>query len=452
MTTDLHSRLRLARGAHQQAEYALATLLYELQRTRRYTERGHASVVAYGEAELDLTPRQTRDLVFVAKRLPALPALDAAFRSGRVGYTKAREVARVATPETDAAWTNRAMQTTNRALERQVAAAQRGDDPPADPDAEPGPARVRVTVAMSAADADVLAAAFARLRLEGGFGTDVENGTLLAEMARRMLAVLEADGADPESSAEAPTAERFRVTLHHCPGCEKTHVGDPAAPDRADATDLACAECDAEMLDLTTDDPAPRLKHGIPPATRRRVFEQYGHRCAVPHCRNRLWLDLHHIRPRAEGGDHRPGNLVCLCSVHHQMIHRGDLFLHVEDARRGAPRLRFVLPTGETLGERRPEAPDLAALVERLRCVLERAPGASGRVLTRRGGDPAIAGAGADDGLLAVALDTLRALGHAVSRPDDTKERVAVTPAGYCRPRRSLAGFRLHSLGRATFG
>jgi hypothetical protein len=115
------------------------------------------------------------------------------FAPGRVGYTKAREVARVATPETDAAWTTRALETTNRALERQVAAAQRGDAPPADPDAEPGPARVRVTVAMSAADADVLAAAFARLRLDGGFGTDVENGTLLAEMARRTLAVLEAD-------------------------------------------------------------------------------------------------------------------------------------------------------------------------------------------------------------------------------------------------------------------
>ncbi len=156
MTTDLHTQLRLARGAHQQAEYALATLLFELHRSRRYSERGHTSVIAYGEAELDLTPRQTRDLVFVAKRLAALPALDEAFRTGRVGYTKAREVARVATPETDAAWTTRALQTTNRALERQVAAAQRGDDPPADPRAEPGPARVRVTVAMSAADADDL--------------------------------------------------------------------------------------------------------------------------------------------------------------------------------------------------------------------------------------------------------------------------------------------------------
>jgi hypothetical protein len=39
------------------------------------------------------------------------------------------------------------------------------------------------------------------------------------------------------------------------------------------------------------------------------------------------------------------------------MIHRGELFLCVDESRRAAPRLRFVLPTGETLGERRPEAP-----------------------------------------------------------------------------------------------
>jgi hypothetical protein len=386
MSTDLHTQLRLARGAHQQAEYALATLLFTLHRTRRYTERGHASVVSYGEAELDLTPRQTRDLVFVAKRLAALPALDEAFRTGRVGYTKAREVARIATPETDAAWTRRASETTNRALERQVAAAQRGDAPPPDPHAEPGPARVRVTVSMSAADADVLAAAFARLRLDGGFGADVENGTLLAEMARRMLAVLEADRTEATATPDAPTAERFRVTLHLCPDCEKTHVGDRSAPNRADPTDLACAECDAEHLDLTKPDPAPRLTHAIPPATRRRVFEQYGHRCAVPHCRNRLWLDLHHIRPRAAGGDHRPGNLACLCSVHHQMIHRGDLFLHVEDTRTTGPRLQFVLPTGETLGERRPDTPALVDVVKRLRADLDHTPGVSGRALTRRNG------------------------------------------------------------------
>ncbi|MCK6573951.1 HNH endonuclease [Myxococcota bacterium] len=139
----------------------------------------------------------------------------------------------------------------------------------------------------------------------------------------------------------------------------------------------------------------------------------------MPHCRNRLWLDLHHIRPRAAGGDHRPGNLVCLCSVHHQMIHRGDLFLHVENPRQTAPRLRFVLPTGETLGERRPEAPSVAQVVERLRHDLEETSGVSGRALTRRN-TAGNTGADADDGLLAIALDTLHALGMAVSRPDDT--------------------------------
>jgi 5-methylcytosine-specific restriction endonuclease McrA len=77
-------------------------------------------------------------------------------------------------------------------------------------------------------------------------------------------------------------------------------------------TDLACAECDAEVLDLTA--PKPRLTHAIPPATRRKVFEQHGHRCAVPHCRNRLWLDLHHIRPRSQGGDHRAGNLIAFAA------------------------------------------------------------------------------------------------------------------------------------------
>ncbi|MCK6573817.1 HNH endonuclease, partial [Myxococcota bacterium] len=310
-----------------------------------------------------------------------------------------------------------------------------GDEPPADPRAEPGPARVRVTVNLSAADAEVLTAAYARLRLDGGFGTDVENGTLLAEMARRTLAVIEADAADPENSAEVPIAERFRVTLHHCPDCEKTHVGDPAAPNLADATDLACAECDAEHFDLTRPDIAPRLTHAIPPATRRRVFEQFGHRCAVPHCRNRMWLDLHHIRPRAAGGDHRPGNLVCLCTVHHQMIHRGELFLLVDDAHPAAPHVRFVLPTGETLGDRSPDRPAVADLVERLRMDLEAAPGVSGRALTR-GGVSSGTGLGGDDpGLVAVALDTLHALGHAVSRPDDTwygAERVVAT-SGWSR-------------------
>jgi hypothetical protein len=388
---DLHTQLRAARRAHQRAEFSLAVLLFELKSTGRYTERGHTCVEAYAEAELDLTVRQTRDLVAIAKHMRELPALAQAFSDGRLSATKAREVARVATRETDAAWTKRACGSTSRVLERQVAAAVRGDSPPDDPRALPGSPRVMLRFDVSAADAEVVRATLARLRLQGGFGADCDDGVLLADLARNALVDLE---------QVPPTAERFRVSIHHCPSCENTHVGDPEAPSAAEHTDLACAECDAEVLDLTA--PKPRLTHAIPPATRRRVFEQHGRRCAVPHCRNRLWLDLHHIRPRSLGGDHRAGNLVCLCSAHHRLVHEGALAIVVDTETR---RLTFVLPTGEALGD----LPQLTVddIATHVGDLLDMNPGATGRELTRGGG------------LIATALDTLRALGRAVVTVDD---------------------------------
>jgi 5-methylcytosine-specific restriction endonuclease McrA len=398
---DLHTQLRAARRAHQQAECRLAVLLFELKSTGRYTERGHTGVESYAEAELDLSVRQTRDLVAIGKHMRELPALSQAFSDGRLSATKAREVARVATPETDAAWTERACMSTSRVLERQVAAARRGDTPPENPGALPVSPRVTLRFDVSAGDAEVVRATLARLRLQGGFGADCDDGVLLADLARNALVAMEQA---PAAGDAPPTAERFRVSIHHCPSCENTHMGDPQAPNAPDHTDLACAECDAEVLDLTA--PKPRLTHAIPPATRRKVFEQHGHRCAVPHCRNRLWLDLHHIRPRSQGGDHRAGNLICLCSAHHRLLHDGALALVVEAE---THRPRFVLPTGEALGERRTDtlAPMIDDIATHVGHALAERPGATGRELTR--------GAG----LVATALDTLRALGQAVVTLDD---------------------------------
>ena len=402
MFSDLHTQLRVARRAHQRAEFSLAVLLFELKTTGRCTERGHTCVESYADAELDLTVRQTRDLVAIARHMRELPALAQAFSDGRLSATKAREVARVATPDTDAAWTERACASTSRVLERQVAAARRGDPPPPDPAALPASPRVTLRFDLSAADAETLRAALARLRLSGGFGPDCDDGVLLADLARNALHAME-----QRPAREPPTAERYRVSIHHCPTCERTHVGDPQAPHAAEPTDLACAECDAEVLDLTA--PKPRLSHAIPPATRRQIFEQHGHRCAVPHCRNLMWLDLHHVRPRHAGGDHREANLLPLCSAHHRLLHEGALALVVEPETR---RPRFVLPTGESMGDRRPDAPTLEQMATHVGHVVVERPGTSGREILR--------GSGASDrGLAATALDTLRALGRAVATVDD---------------------------------
>ena len=38
-------------------------------------------------------------------------------------------------------------------------------------------------------------------------------------------------------------------------------------------------------------------------------------------CENRRWIDVHHVKPRSEGGTNAIENLITLCSAHHRMEH-----------------------------------------------------------------------------------------------------------------------------------
>jgi len=60
----------------------------------------------------------------------------------------------------------------------------------------------------------------------------------------------------------------------------------------------------------------------IPPAVRRFVMWRDGG-CTIAGCCSRYRLQIHHLRPRSEGGDHDPDNLTTLCWHHHHVvIHR----------------------------------------------------------------------------------------------------------------------------------
>jgi hypothetical protein len=52
-----------------------------------------------------------------------------------------------------------------------------------------------------------------------------------------------------------------------------------------------------------------------------------GGRCVVPGCRNNLFLDIHHLDLRSEGGSHDPDGLIVLCGAHHRAQHRGQLVI-----------------------------------------------------------------------------------------------------------------------------
>jgi hypothetical protein len=55
------------------------------------------------------------------------------------------------------------------------------------------------------------------------------------------------------------------------------------------------------------------------------VLRRDGGRCRVPGCRHAVFVDVHHLEFRSEGGGNTLDNLVTLCSAHHRAIHHGNL-------------------------------------------------------------------------------------------------------------------------------
>src|SRR6187200_1028409 len=83
----------------------------------------YGGVVEMIRARLGLTRKSIRERIRVGRALRALPELDAALTSGRLTYSRVREVTRVATPADEWLWLEAARALSMRALERRVSLA-----------------------------------------------------------------------------------------------------------------------------------------------------------------------------------------------------------------------------------------------------------------------------------------------------------------------------------------
>ena len=322
----LDQRLVVARRTQRGAEHQLAVLLAEMG-LGGFRALGYASIHQYATVVLELPPRTARDLLRIGRALSGLPVLDRALASGQLDWTKAREIVRVAAADTEAGWVDRAQAVSARVLEHEVACADRGDAAPAGPAApEREPIRRRVTFEMETSDVDVLRQALALLRNQSDLGPDeIEDGALLAAMARKILQLEVEDPTHVGQIESASGGEPYRIVLQNCPRC-----GVMDAPD-GDVSDTIAAEacCDAEIIDMR---PGPTQGHAtraIPPALRRRVFHRAGWKCEVPKCGNKLWLDVHHTDPWATSHAHAFEKLMVTCDAHHRAIHEGGLAVEI---------------------------------------------------------------------------------------------------------------------------
>jgi hypothetical protein len=113
--------------------------------------------------------------------------------------------------------------------------------------------------------------------------------------------------------------------------------------------------CDASMVAVLEDENGEPLNVGrksrtIPPSIRRALHSRDKERCRFPGCTNKHYVDGHHIKHWADGGETRLSNLVLLCRYHHRQVHEGGVAVQVLND--GA--LRFTVKNGRSFDSQVP--------------------------------------------------------------------------------------------------
>jgi hypothetical protein len=316
------SRLALERAVAdaEEGRWLLAAF-----RARVHLHLGFGGFGEYVERLFGYKPRSTQEKLRVAEALEGLPALAHALEEGALHWSVVRELTRVAIANTEHEWCDYAQGKTLRQIETSVAGKRPGDTPAARSD--PALLRYVLRVEMSAEALALFREARCELRRRSGAALGDE--AVLLEMARAVL-----QGPKDEGRAS------YQIALSVCPDCAggRQAANGELLPVASEVVEMA--RCDGQqvgtvpparageaMADRRSAPTGARAKQTIPPALRRAVLQRDQRRCRVPGCNNASFLDLHHVRLRADGGANSADNLLTLCGVHHRAVHRGMLVI-----------------------------------------------------------------------------------------------------------------------------
>ena len=343
-------------------------LIAEFDRRKGWAQWGVRSCAHWLAWACSVAPVAAREYVRVANGLVGLPLLDAAFREGRLSYSKVRALTRVAGRVSEQVLLEQGLVHTASQLERLVRGFRRADGIGAD---QQRMRRARwffddegmlvLTARLPADEGAIVVAALEHAQHQAIAATtssadpakapdpsyspdaeETDRGSAADALVAVAMAALSAGPAD--SSGD----DRHLVVVHVDAGILTAAEPTPTVPSPAvptstqdeDASGLCRIEngpglsrsdvlrisCDAALVTLIDSAvPGEQLRLGrktrkISPALRRALrFRDGG--CRFPGCHRVSHLDAHHVRHWVNGGPTDLDNLVLLCRRHHVAIH-----------------------------------------------------------------------------------------------------------------------------------
>ena len=312
----------------------LLSLIREFDERAGWLKWGLENCAEWLAWRCDLSLATAREKVRVAHALKLLPATSAAFSAGELSYSKVRELTRVATPTNEEELVCFALRhstafVTDRCRELRMGDAASGDVAErafanrglrVRRDAERAMMVINIELPLEAGE--LIEKALDRARNDEGLAhPDIVDTTWSKRQADAFVTLLKdyLAGCGEDTSG----GDNYLVSIHVDQAALAGEGGRSSLP--IESVKRLC--CDGSAVVITEEQGQPlsigRKTRIVPKAIERAVRSRDHNRCAFPGCKNRRFLDCHHIEHWSNGGETSVDNLMLLCTKHHTLVHEG---------------------------------------------------------------------------------------------------------------------------------
>jgi hypothetical protein len=355
---------RLVRQMNAES-YRMLMLVREFDDRFGYAKWAFKSCAEWLAWRCGISLSAAREKVRTAQALRTLPEISAAFADGRLSYSKVRALTRVAHIHDEDLLLAYALQATAAQVEercRQI----RNVMPESVQEARrawsgrsltmwrnEARGTLRITVELPIEEGELIARAIDCAVASGEATTGVEpdaidqsKGTAWrAQQADALVAIAKTylDGGD--AGGNGSTADHYQVVVHVDEKPLRGGIGRADLP----IDTVKRLTCDGSLVTVLEDEHGTPLDVGRKQRTvstpLRRALYSRDRGCSFPGCERKRYLDAHHLKHWAEGGDTSLDNLTLLCTHHHRCLHEGNFRIQ----RHADGVLRFQRADGRTI-------------------------------------------------------------------------------------------------------
>lgn len=382
-TPDLIDRITELAGHLNAANARWLSLIAEFDRRRGWAEWGVKSCAHWLNWKCGIALGAAREKLRTAHALVGLPRIAKAMAEGRLSFSKVRAMTRVVEPSNEDYFLNIGLNGTANHVETLVRSYRRAKESQElsreaaqqrnqslwwfhEPDGSltikariPAEVGALFIKALQAAEdsiprKDVSAETFS----DSCLTTGARRVSALSRVAESFLATGDQELAGGERSQIVVHVDAETLKHDHAGRCE-LEEGPSLAAETARRL-----SCDASIIRIIENEQGEPLDVGrrsrtIPPAIRRALSSR-DHGCRFPGCTFTRYVDGHHVKHWAHGGETKLANLVTLCRFHHRQVHEGKVIVACLDD--GA--FRFTRPDGRSFYSPQPPAASWEDLME----------------------------------------------------------------------------------------